>query len=87
MARKFRSPTSIIAIGNDQEQDLGDIDRRVITTGDTDTLLLLPIRPRDDIITGNNDGNEMRDTNNDNTIIRTFLNDRIFGRDGDDTLL
>src|SRR5215212_10099854 len=61
----------------DHEQDLGDTERRVITTGSgAETLSTLPTHQGDNTITGNND----------DTIIGTFLNDRIFGRGGDDTL-
>src|SRR5919112_516784 len=71
----------------DHEQDLGDTERRVITTGSaSETLSTLPTHQGDNTITGNNDGDEIRGTNNDDTIIGTFLNDRIFGRGGDDTL-
>ena len=71
----------------DHEQDLGDTERRVITTGSgAETLSTLPTHQGDNTITGNNDGDEIRGTNNDDTIIGTFLNDRIFGRGGDDTL-
>ena len=91
-APSFVMSASSLAIGNhdedfDHTEDLGDTERRVITTGSAaETLSTLPTRPGDNTITGNNDGDEIRGTNNDDTIIGTFLNDRIFGRGGDDTL-